>query len=124
MPEIRTEGVHQEEKIFFSSGATNENIDFQRVGDDHLLEVTHVSVENRTNAYTTVVIGVWDGSNFYELEEEDTVSADDIEWTRSLILVPEGCNLRVRVTGCTSGDEVHATIQGKVTNRKRGKGDG
>ena len=114
MPVLLTEGSYIDERVLHSIGSTDECIDFERVGDDHELEVSHVSVENRTTAYTRLVIGIRRGPDFFEREEEDAPAANDIYWTRSVFIVPEGFNLRLKLTGCTSGDEVHAFIQGCV----------
>jgi hypothetical protein len=79
-----------------------------------VLEVMHVAVENRTTAYTRLTIGVADGLSFVEKEEEDSPPADDIFWSSSRILIPAGKKLRVRLTGCTSGDELHFAYEGKL----------
>lgn len=109
-----TEGSYLDHKVFRSGGVLDEYIDFEQVGDDHELNVSHVSVENRTTAYTRLVIGVRDGGEFFEREEEDAPAVNDIYWTDSVIIVPERANLRLKLTGCTSGDVVHAFIQGCV----------
>lgn len=77
-----------------------------------ILEVRHVAVENRTTAYTRLTVGVADSFAFYEKEEEDSPAADNIYWTRSKFLIPPGKKLRARLTGCTSGDDLHMTYEG------------
>jgi hypothetical protein len=77
-----------------------------------ILEVRHVAIENRTTAYTRLVIGVADGLSFFQKEEEDSPAANNIYWTRSKFLIPAGKKLRAHLTGCTSGDDIHMTYEG------------
>ncbi len=101
-----------DEVLKTSSGAAYDDIESQQVGQDFALEVRHISVENRTTAYTRLVIGVADGLSFFNKEEEDNPGADNIYWTKSLFLVPAGKKLRVRLTGCSSGDDLHLCYEG------------
>ena len=95
-----------------SDGSTAEDIDDEKVKSRYILQVTQISVENQTTAYTRLVIGISDGVLFDELEEEDGPLVDDIYWSRSLILVPEGWFVRARLTGNTTSDIVNVFIQG------------
>lgn len=104
--------AYRKHLTFTSVVATPEDIDDSKVKPGWLLKTTHISVENRTTDYTRLVIGISDGSRFDELEEEDGPLADDIYWSRSLILVPEGWFVRARLTGNTSGDIINVHIQG------------
>lgn len=77
-----------------------------------ILEVRHVAVENRTTAYTRLVIGVADGISYFQKEEQDSPAANNIYFTRSKFLIPAGKKLRARLTGCTSGDDLHMCYEG------------
>lgn len=103
--------VITEEVLKGASSGTND-LESQQVDPGTILEVRHVAVENRTTAYTRLVIGVADGLSFFQKEEEDSPAADNIYWTRSKFLVPAGKKLRARLTGCISGDDLHMTYEG------------
>jgi len=77
-----------------------------------ILEVRHVAVENRTTAYTRLVIGVADALSFFQKEEEDSPAANNIYWTKSKFLIPAGKKLRARLTGCIAADKIYMTYEG------------
>jgi hypothetical protein len=91
---------------------TSDDLESPLVEPGTVLEVRHVAVENRTTAYTRLVIGVADGLSFFQKEEEDSPAANNIYWTKSKFLIPAGKKLRTRLTGCTSGDNLHMTYEG------------
>jgi hypothetical protein len=95
----------------YAASGTND-LESRLVESGFYFEVTHVAVENRTNAYTRLVIGVADGLSFFQKEEEDSPAANNIYWTKSKFLIPAGKKLRARLTGCTSGDDLHMTYEG------------
>jgi hypothetical protein len=101
-----------DEVVKTSSGATYDELESPLVEPGTVLEVRHVAVENRTTAYTRLVIGVADGLSFFQKEEEDSPAAADIFWTKSKFLIPAGKKLRARLTGCTSGDVLNMTYEG------------
>lgn len=91
---------------------TSDDLESRQVEPGTILEVRHVSVENRNTAYTRLVIGVADGISFFQKEEQDSPAANNLYWTRSYLLIPAGKKLRARLTGCTSGDKIHMTYEG------------
>jgi len=101
-----------DEVIKTSSAAAYIDLESPLVEPGTILEVRHVAVENRTTAYTRLVIGVADGLSFFQKEEEDSPAADNIYWTKSKFLIPAGKKLRARLTGCTAGDDLHMTYEG------------
>ena len=109
---MKLKNVVTDEVIKTSSGATNEDLESPQVDPGTILEIRHVAVENRTTAYTRLVIGVADGLSFFQKEEEDSPAADNIYWTKSKFLIPAGKRLRARLTGCTAADELHMTYEG------------
>ena len=104
--------VITDEVVKTSSGATYDDLESSPVNQGMILEINHVALENRTTAYTRLVIGVADGLSFYEKEEEDSPAAANTYWTKSKFLIPAGKKLRARLTGCTSGDDLHMTYEG------------
>ena len=95
-----------------SAGGSYDDIDSPVIKPGIVFEVRHVSVENRTTAYTRLTIGIADGISFFEKEAEDRPSANNIYWTRSKFLIPAGKMLRARLSGCTSGDKIYVTYEG------------
>jgi hypothetical protein len=91
---------------------TQDDLESPLVEPGMVLEVRHVAVENRTTAYTRLVIGVADGLSFFQKEEQDSPAANNIYWSRSKFLIPAGKKLRARLTGCSSGDDLHMTYEG------------
>jgi len=91
---------------------TSDDLESRQVEPGTILEVRHVAVENRTAAYTRLVIGVADGLSYFQKEEEDSPAANNIYWTKSKFLIPAGKKLRARLTGCASGDNLHMTYEG------------
>jgi hypothetical protein len=104
------------EVIKGSATGTLDDLESPQVQQGFLLQITHVAVENRTNSYTRLVIGVADGISFYQKEEQDTPSANNIYWTKSRLLIPAGKKLRARLTGCVAGDDLHMTYEGYLYN--------
>lgn len=97
-----------------SGGGTYDDLDDDRVDPGKLRVITHVSVENKTNAYTHLRIGVERTGVFLPHEEEKSPVAGEVYWTRSRIIVPAGSLLKARMTGCTSGDVLEMHIQGMM----------
>lgn len=91
---------------------TSDDLESRQVEPGTILEVRHVAVENRTTAYTRLVIGVADGLSFFQKEEEDSPAANNIYWTKSKFLIPAGKKLRARLTECTSGDGLYMCYEG------------
>ena len=99
--------------------ATQEDIDDERVPNDHRLRVDHISVENQTHAYTRLVIGIVVGHTFHELIEEDSPAVDDIYWHDRPFYVPENCKVRVRMMGITASDVIQVYINGFLEKVER-----
>jgi len=104
--------VITDEVLKASSGGTYDDLESPLVDPGTILEVRHVAVENRTTAYTRLVIGVADGLSFFQKEEEDSPAANNIYWTKSKFLIPAGKKLRARLTGCTAADVLNMTYEG------------
>jgi len=101
-----------DEVIKGSAADGTNDLESRLVEPGTIFEVRHVAVENRTTAYTRLVIGVADGLSFFQKEEEDSPAANNIYWTKSKFLIPAGKKLRARLTGCTAGDNLHMTYEG------------
>lgn len=100
------------DEVFKGAAGTTDDLESPQVEPGFLLEVRHVAVENRTTAYTRLIIGVADGLSFFQKEEEDSPQPNNLYWTASYFLIPAGKKLRARLTGCTAGDNLHMTYEG------------
>ncbi len=109
---MKLRNIITDEVIKGSAGGTYDDLESPQVEPGTILEVRHVAVENRTTAYTRLVIGVADGLSFFQKEEEDSPAANNIYWTSSYFLIPAGKKLRARLTGCLSGDDLHMSYEG------------
>jgi len=109
---MKLRDIITDEVINGSAAGTTDDLESPQVEQGTVLEVTHVAVENRTNAYTRLVIGVADGLSFYQKEEEDSPAANNIYWTKGKFLIPAGKKLRARLTGCTAADKIYMTYEG------------
>jgi len=109
---MKLKDILTDEVIRGSSGGTYDDLESHQVEPGTILEIRHVAVENRTTAYTRLVIGVADALSFFQKEEEDGPAANNIYWTKSKFLVPPGKKLRARLTGCTLADDLHMSYEG------------
>ena len=109
---MKLRDIITDEVIKGSAAGTLDDLESPLVEQGTILEVRHVAVENRTHNYTRLVIGVADGLSFYQKEEQDTPTANNIYWTDSKFLIPAGKKLRARLTGCTAADDLHMTYEG------------
>ena len=97
-----------------SAAATYDDLETAPLKENTLLIVDHVSVENETTAYTNLRIGIKQGSTFTPLEEEKSPAAAEVYWSKSELKFKEHERVCCRLTGCTSGDVLKATIQGRL----------
>ena len=97
-----------------SGGATYDDLETAPLKSNQFLIADHVSVENKTTAYTNLRIGIKNGSEFTALEEEKTPVAAEVYWSKSELKFSEHERVCCRLTGCTSGDVLQVTIQGKL----------
>lgn len=109
---MKPRDIVTDEVIKGSATSGTNDLESRLVEPGTILEVSHVAVENRTTLYTRLVIGVADGLSFFQKEEEDSPAANNIYWTKSKFLIPAGKKLRARLTGCSSGDDLHMTYEG------------
>jgi len=79
-----------------------------------LLITDHISVEDKTTAYTNLKIGIKSTETFIPLEEEKSPRIAEVYWTKSELQFREHERVCVRMTGCTSGDVLEVTIQGRL----------
>ena len=83
-----------------------------KVSPGQVEKIHLVSVENITNAYTSLRIGVYDNGDFYAYFEEKNPVAGEIYFTTDTIIMREGQQLQAVLAGCTAGDHIEVYIHG------------
>ncbi|MBA7524712.1 hypothetical protein ES705_16854 [subsurface metagenome] len=85
-------------------GSTLIPLQLNRIDPKTLRNLTHVTVENQTNAYTKCQLGINSSGLIYYLDELLTIAAAELAVSRSDILLGEGDVFFAELTGTTSGD--------------------
>jgi len=96
------------------SGATGEvvRLELDRIKARSLRVLSHVSVENKTSAYTKCRLGIDAGGRDHYLDELTTIAADELAVARSDVLLGEGDIFFAELTGTTTGDILVMTCVG------------
>ncbi len=97
-----------------SAGAAYDDIETLPILGECYLEVDHIAVENKTTAYTSLRIGAKKGSDFVGMEQEDSPAAATIYHSKNVLRFFSNERVCCRMTGCTSGDIIEVTVQGRV----------
>ncbi|MBW8042581.1 MAG: hypothetical protein FVQ85_21660 [Planctomycetes bacterium] len=87
-------------------------ITIKPVDSKWLRVLTHVSCENKTNAFTKLRIGIDTRSQSHYLDELQTVAKNELVVSRSDILLGEGDVFFAEFTGTTTGDLLSFTCIG------------
>lgn len=97
-----------------ASGLTGSlvKISLGRVSAKALLVLTHVTVENKTNSYTKVRLGIDAGGVTHYIDELITVAANELVVSSSDILLTEGDSFFAELTGTTTADKLIFTCIG------------
>ena len=106
--------VYRKELILSSAGGTYDTLETEKVNSGEVMEIRHVSVENRSNNYTRLLLGVRSGRDFHSKEDFASPSANTLSSTRSRFIVPAECRFSARLYGCTSGDDLHMWLEGII----------
>jgi len=104
--------LFSEQVIGYGSGAAYDDLEIPKIGPSQALEVRHVSVENRTNAYTRLILGPAQGAWYHYKEDFATPAANVLSSSTSRIWVTSGWVFRARLVGCTAKDNLILNIEG------------
>lgn len=97
---------------YISDGSTTIRLKLSRVKARKLKTLTHVSVENRTTAFTKCRLGIDNGGIDHYLDELQTIAANELAVSKSDILLGEGDVFFAELTGTTDGDILVMTCVG------------
>lgn len=82
------------------------------IGAKTLRVLTHVTVENKTSAYTKCRLGITAGGGDHYLDELQNIAKEELAVSRSDILLGEGDYFFSELTGTTDNDELILTCVG------------
>ena len=95
------------------AGATSPHrIKLDRINARQLRVLSHVTVENRTTAYTKCRIGINNSGRDHYLDELITVAKEELAVSRSDILLGEGDVFFAELTDALDGDSLVMTCIG------------
>lgn len=81
-------------------------LETERVNPGRIRVMTHVSVENKTSAYTKCRLSIYNGAIDFEIDEAIYPAKDELLVHPKDILLGEGDILRATLTGTTTADEL------------------
>ena len=87
-------------------------IELSRIKPRVVRVLSHVSVENKTSAYTKARLGICSGGLDHYLDELQTIAAAELAVSRSDIILGEGDIFFAELTGTTTGDTLVMTCVG------------
>jgi len=95
-----------------STGDTYDDLEDTEVKQGFMRQLDLITCENVNHAYTELRIGVRRAGADEWLEGEKSPSAATLYWMDDPVILAEGEQLVVRMTGCADGDELNVTIRG------------
>jgi len=97
-----------------ASGLTGEtvNIVLPRVKPGHMRILTHVTVEDKTSAYTKCRLAIDNGGNVFYLDELESPAANELGVARSDVVLGEADVFFAELTGTTTADQLVMTCCG------------
>lgn len=97
-----------------SDGATGSavRIELSRIKPRVIRVLSHVTVENESNAYTKGRLGITNGGLNHYLDELQTIAACELAVSRSDIILGEGDVFFAELTGTTTNDVLIMTCVG------------
>ena len=102
-------------------GITGSNIIIraERVRPGRIRVLTHVSIENKTSAYTECRLSIYNGATDFMLDQAIYPAEDELLVHPKDIVLGEGDVLRARLIGTTTGDVIEMHVIGWEMTRKR-----
>lgn len=109
------------DKVVHGKGVTGKTVylDGPEYDPYDIQELTAAAVINKTNNYTRLRLGIWDGASFHALEEEVGPVKDEIYFSPNDIIIRMGARVRAELTGTVTGDDLEMTINGVWLNMER-----
>jgi len=101
-----------ERKTISSAVAGTNRLQSRRIRPGRLLKTKIVVIENQTNAYTKLRVGIYDRGFFYNFFEEMLPLAAQLYWVTDEMILCEGQQVQAELFGCTAGDSLEMFVHG------------
>lgn len=87
-------------------------IKLTRIKPQKIRVLSHVTVDNRTSAYTKCRLGISNGGINHYLDELQTIAANELAVSKSDIILGQGDEFFAELTGTTTNDVLVMTCVG------------
>lgn len=87
-------------------------ISLTRIKPQRIRVLSHVTVDNRTSAYTKCRLGISNGGINHYLDELQTIAANELAVSKSDIILGQGDEFFAELTGTTTNDVLVMTCIG------------
>ena len=87
-------------------------IKLTRIKPQKIRVLSHVTVDNRTSAYTKCRLGISNGGINHYLDELQTIAANELAVSKSDIILGQGDEFFAELTGTTTNDVLVMTCIG------------
>ena len=94
------------------SGADPENIYGEQVDAGFVDMYRRISIENETNGYDKLRLGIAIGKEFYPFEEQTEPGKGILYWTTNQLQILEGERPQIQVVDCDEGDKINIFFEG------------
>ena len=98
--------LYRERKTALGITGSSVTMELERVNAGRIRVLTHVSVENKTSAYTKCRLSIYNGAVDFFLDEAIYPAAEELLVHSKDIQLGEGDILRATLTGTTTADEI------------------
>ena len=101
-----------ERRTISSASVGTNKLQSKRVRPGRLLKTKIVVIENKTNNYSKLRVGIYDRGLFYNFFEEMLPLAGQLYWTVDEMILAEGQQVQAELQGCTAGDSLEMFLHG------------
>ena len=112
------------DRVLIPDAVAGENLlEHDKVGHDKVYNYDEITIENRTSAFTRLLIGVVNGGLFHTYEEQQSPSAATLYpfHPNKTLKISEGEQLQAKCTGVTLHDELVMFVAGYYEIKEKPK---
>lgn len=111
--------LYRERQTAVGITGTNITMKAERVRPGRIRVLTHVSIENKTSAYTECRLSIYNGATGFTVDQAIFPDKEELLVHPKDILLGEGDVLRATLTGTTTGDVIEMHLIGWEMPRMR-----
>jgi hypothetical protein len=104
--------LYRRTKVGVGATGSAVRVELSRIKPRVMRVLSHVTVENESNAYTKCRLGITNGGVNHYLDELQTIAACELAVSRSDIILGEGDIFFAELTGTTNDDVLILTCVG------------